>query len=60
MEAEACVRCGCTESTPCLVDFGTCSWFEEDLCTACVTPDELAELRSILLYGADGRPAVFR
>ena len=43
-----CVRCGCTESQPCVDQFGgACAWVIEGLCSACVTEEELA------LMGAD-------
>lgn len=31
-----CKLCGCTDSTPCMVDGEPCAWIMDDLCTACV------------------------
>lgn len=43
-----CVRCGCTENTPCK---GGCAWMPNqqmtDLCSACATPAELAAAQTV-------------
>jgi hypothetical protein len=31
-----CRLCGCTDSTPCLVNGEPCAWVLDDLCSACV------------------------
>jgi len=38
--ADACERCGCTDERACA---GDCSWIREGPCSACATPEELAE-----------------
>lgn len=36
-----CRRCGCTNDKPCLTKFGPCSWWNDDLCSACITDEEI-------------------
>jgi hypothetical protein len=40
VEIRACRRCNCTELDACLDSAGPCSWVENDLCSACLTPRE--------------------
>lgn len=30
-----CRECGCTDDTPCLTVFGTCTWVSPTLCSLC-------------------------
>ncbi|HVX56955.1 MAG TPA: hypothetical protein VHA37_04435 [Candidatus Saccharimonadales bacterium] len=52
MNAGTCRQCGCTETEPCLVMGGTCSWVEPDLCSACKNKElrlNLADLGALRL-----------
>jgi hypothetical protein len=36
IKVRRCRFCGCTETTPCVNEWGeTCSWVAQDLCSAC-------------------------
>lgn len=36
-----CRRCGCTDFEPCLTDEGPCCWVENNLCSACLTKEDM-------------------
>ncbi len=40
-----CVRCGCTDATPCLTDVGACHWASDEVCSGCVTREDPRKLR---------------
>lgn len=51
-EGGVCRKCGCTDTTPCVDEFGMpCSWVEPDLCSACASVGEQADLgQAIVTY----------
>lgn len=47
-----CKRCGCTEHTPCINHLGeACAWLTTDLCSGCVTQEEIECVEFLIVAG---------
>ena len=45
-EPRVCLECGCTDTTPCVIDGVPCHWISDTLCSVCAANEPLVELYS--------------